>query len=683
MQMPQIKARRNIRISSTRLRYASSLPDSSDPWFILNIQPGSVDLKEIKRAYRQLALKFHPDTRAGNDATEAEQNTANADFARINAAYAFLSGKSKDKPETTESEKKEKKQGRQKVKTSQSGYNSSYSSPSGYGPSYDSSSYGSRTSSHNQRSASHHQRANMRVVRDSDLRGYGYDMNGNPRATPFGTAASTSHTNVASQNIRDKSAKYTPRRDTHAKATSRSPHSTNDFYSRVNTRYNSSASSSASGGGGAPSNGASSPASSTFKSVNVKAGTHRERAFVNNWLANSPFYKGDEVKIVGGPYAGRSGKITSIYPSMVKIVFSNLLDALVENKNVMKSNPEAKVGRNRSSAYSPPISRAGSGSSTKNNHRNAKISYAADAFNFGTKGNGIGSKAYSEIHSNINPDGDYFLITGVPQLTQSPGERSEKNALRKINENWIDNIRRARNSVNTVQTKASQDHCSASGRTSGKDRKNASDNPNWIDDIRGVSDNQKTYAKPSHANHGASGSTSSSAPAVNVEMDGSDSPKIDNVDMSVVNGDTVLPKPSHEHHSSSSSILSSPSVGKDQQNESDNASEIDDRVEMFRSAFEHYVTESKCSEALSSASSSTSPSYSQLSKPSLESKYKPPNDDSSIPKPAIISLNDIALNTAMKRAKLAMQNAKRASAEMEKILNKRRVVKKLERGIFH
>ncbi len=72
MQMPQIKARRNIRNSSTRLRYASSLPDSSDPCVILNIQPGSVDLKEIKRAYRQLALKFHPDTRAGNDATEAE-----------------------------------------------------------------------------------------------------------------------------------------------------------------------------------------------------------------------------------------------------------------------------------------------------------------------------------------------------------------------------------------------------------------------------------------------------------------------------------------------------------------------------------------------------------------------------------------------------------------------------------
>jgi len=361
-------------------------------------------------------------------------------------------------------------------------------------------------------------------------------------------------------------------------------------------------------------------------------------------------------------------------------VFSNL-DVLVENKNVMKSNPEAKVERNKSSAYSPPVSRAGSGSSTKNNHRNAKTSYAADTVNFGTKGNGIGSKAYSEIHSNINPDGDYFLITGVPQL--NPGERSEKNASRKLNENWIDNIRRARNSVNTAQTKASQDHCSASGRTSGKDRKNASDNPNWIDDIRGVSDNEKTYAKPSHANHGASGSTSSSASAVNIEKDGSGSPRIDNVDMSVVNGNTVLPKPSQEHHSSSSSILSSPSVGKDQQNESDNASEIDDRVEMFRSAFEHYVTESKCSDAPSSASGGTSPSYPQLSKPSLESKYKPPNDVSSIPTPAIISLNDIALNTAMKRAQLAMQNAKRASAEMEKLLNKRRVVKKLERGIFH
>lgn len=52
MQMPQLKARSYIRLSSTRLRYTPSLPDSSDPCVILNLEPGSVDLKESKRAYR-------------------------------------------------------------------------------------------------------------------------------------------------------------------------------------------------------------------------------------------------------------------------------------------------------------------------------------------------------------------------------------------------------------------------------------------------------------------------------------------------------------------------------------------------------------------------------------------------------------------------------------------------------
>ena len=55
-----------------------------------------------------MTLKYHPGTRVSNDSTEEEEQTANDDFARINAVYAFLSGKSKGKPETTESEKRKK-----------------------------------------------------------------------------------------------------------------------------------------------------------------------------------------------------------------------------------------------------------------------------------------------------------------------------------------------------------------------------------------------------------------------------------------------------------------------------------------------------------------------------------------------------------------------------------------------
>ena len=76
--------------SKSRLNYASTtLPDSSDPYVILNLDPGSVDLKEIKKAYRKMALLYHPDAR-----DEADKKVANEEFARVNAAYALLTGKS-------------------------------------------------------------------------------------------------------------------------------------------------------------------------------------------------------------------------------------------------------------------------------------------------------------------------------------------------------------------------------------------------------------------------------------------------------------------------------------------------------------------------------------------------------------------------------------------------------------
>lgn len=53
-----------------------------------------------------MALKYHPDVRTNNDSTETERKLANDDFARINAAYAFLTGKSDTRPDATESEKR-------------------------------------------------------------------------------------------------------------------------------------------------------------------------------------------------------------------------------------------------------------------------------------------------------------------------------------------------------------------------------------------------------------------------------------------------------------------------------------------------------------------------------------------------------------------------------------------------
>ncbi|GFH48923.1 hypothetical protein CTEN210_05399 [Chaetoceros tenuissimus] len=97
------------RNSFTRLNYASGLPDTSDPLAILNLEPDVVDIKEIKKAYRRMALKYHPDTFTSSDASEEEKQKANDEFARINAAYAFLTGKSEDMPEMSESEKQQSK----------------------------------------------------------------------------------------------------------------------------------------------------------------------------------------------------------------------------------------------------------------------------------------------------------------------------------------------------------------------------------------------------------------------------------------------------------------------------------------------------------------------------------------------------------------------------------------------
>jgi len=81
------------------------LPDTSDPYIILNLIP-TADKREIKKAYKRMALKYHPDVRTNSKSTEAQKRSANDDFARINAAYAFLTGKSADRPDRTESEKK-------------------------------------------------------------------------------------------------------------------------------------------------------------------------------------------------------------------------------------------------------------------------------------------------------------------------------------------------------------------------------------------------------------------------------------------------------------------------------------------------------------------------------------------------------------------------------------------------
>ena len=50
-----------------------------DPYRVLGLQPGASD-EEVKRAYRQLAKKYHPDMNPGDPHAAEMMN-------RINAAY--------------------------------------------------------------------------------------------------------------------------------------------------------------------------------------------------------------------------------------------------------------------------------------------------------------------------------------------------------------------------------------------------------------------------------------------------------------------------------------------------------------------------------------------------------------------------------------------------------------------
>ncbi|KAI2492199.1 hypothetical protein MHU86_22356 [Fragilaria crotonensis] len=68
--------------------------NSNDPFEILDLKatPG-LDKQQIKRAYKRLALKYHPDVVTNSSSTPEEKQKAGEIFAKINWAYATLSGK--------------------------------------------------------------------------------------------------------------------------------------------------------------------------------------------------------------------------------------------------------------------------------------------------------------------------------------------------------------------------------------------------------------------------------------------------------------------------------------------------------------------------------------------------------------------------------------------------------------
>jgi predicted DNA-binding protein (UPF0251 family) len=68
--------------------------ESTDPWRVLGISRGLLqqqpDAKEVKRVYKRLAMKYHPDVVTTKDSTADEKKRASDRFARINWAYSTI-----------------------------------------------------------------------------------------------------------------------------------------------------------------------------------------------------------------------------------------------------------------------------------------------------------------------------------------------------------------------------------------------------------------------------------------------------------------------------------------------------------------------------------------------------------------------------------------------------------------
>jgi len=75
---------------------AGSSPNwnSNDPFVVLGLEPSpNLDKKAIKRAYKRLALQYHPDMTTTKDSSAEDKRIASDRFAKINWAYEILSGK--------------------------------------------------------------------------------------------------------------------------------------------------------------------------------------------------------------------------------------------------------------------------------------------------------------------------------------------------------------------------------------------------------------------------------------------------------------------------------------------------------------------------------------------------------------------------------------------------------------
>lgn len=241
----------NIDRNNGALYYASSLPDTTDPRIILNLEPDTMDIKKIKKAYRKLAMKHHPDS-LPSDATEEEKQVANDDFAKINEAYATLCDRTSDDYRFSSSvfdRIKRRQQARQDGTFDR-----------------------------------------MRA-RQQARRAANSPWNGTAHRSDLGNSKMDEVSRRA----------FTP--ETFS----------TDFHNKWTSAAN--------------------PVSSF--PVNQTAGTRaRPSIFSHGDETSSVFAKDEEVRIIDGDYAGNTGIISSVYPSMVKIDIDSSMSCMVETKHI-------------------------------------------------------------------------------------------------------------------------------------------------------------------------------------------------------------------------------------------------------------------------------------------------------------------------------------------------------------
>jgi hypothetical protein len=103
---------------------------SDDPFVILGLDEPTADKKVLKRAYKRRAMKFHPDVITDIHSPPEEKKKASDRFAKINWAYATLTGKNKDSPSSSSTSQSSSSSGYTPPHRRSGGYSTSSSSSS-------------------------------------------------------------------------------------------------------------------------------------------------------------------------------------------------------------------------------------------------------------------------------------------------------------------------------------------------------------------------------------------------------------------------------------------------------------------------------------------------------------------------------------------------------------------------